>query len=492
MKLHFYRSLDAREKADILIVPFWKKEGVAEIATLDKEHELVFNRLIDLGDFSGKEKELSLVYDFDRLEPRVLLLGLGFEQKCHLELIRRAYAEAYKFASKKGSSINICTPWSSAFTPDEVLAAIIEASLLSDYEFSYKQEKDDKKVKKISFITSSKKDDVIEQEVRSLVSGVNLTRSLVNGNADDITPFKLAQTAKELEDQYEAVKVQTYNREQLEKLGMGLFAAVARSSPVEPYFVVIEYNPSASKNSPIVFVGKGVTYDTGGLSIKPSSSMDTMKCDMAGAGTVIGLIKTIAELKLQLHVVGIFGATENSIGPTSYKLGDVYQAYNKKSVEIKNTDAEGRLVLADCLAWAAQNLKPTVMIDLATLTGAAGIALGDVRSPLFSNDENLAKELFLSGEATGEKVWQMPLDDEYQDLLPSKIADYQNYSGREGGLVFSAMFLKEFVKETPWAHLDIAYTAYLSKPRYYHKTLATGYGIRLLINYLRKCHVQSC
>jgi len=492
MEIHVCQAINQREKADVLVLPFWKKEGVAAAAFKDAKELTFTNPIIDIGDFKAKESEVVLIYSAEHTEPRVLLLGLGDKKNCTKETLRRSYAEALKMAlSKKLSTLNVVLPQDCLIDDASIAYTAMEAMMLTNYSFDYKSKKEDRPlVKQVCFITEVASFQQMKKQAQAVTKGVFFTRDLVNGNADEITPKKLADEALMLDKRYSKISAKIFDKQHIEKMGMGLFLAVARCSSNDPYFIILEYKGNPSTEDKVALIGKGITYDTGGLSLKPSSSMDTMKCDMAGAGAVYGTLMALAELDAKVNVVGIVAATENSIGALSYKLGDVYTSYCKTSVEITNTDAEGRLALADCLSYAIEQIKPKMMIDLATLTGAAGVALGEVRSPLFSNNQEIAKHLIEIGQETGERMWQMPLDDDYKELLYSKIADIKNCGSREGSLIFSAMFLKEFVKETPWAHLDIAYTAYLAKPKYYHTTPATGYGVRLLVEYLRKHHAS--
>ena len=494
MELCFESSFELRKKADVLVIPCFKKEGSVELAVGYGDYKELVYSLVDLGDFSAKEHEIALLYDEKHQEKRLMFLGLGQENKSTLELLRRSYAEAIKFAmGKKWKSLNVLLPLHSEYSPSEVAYVIAESVLLTNYHFSLsaKAEKQGHLLETITLIGDIQSQDKSLEEVSVVVSGVNFARDLVNDNADTITPKFLADRALELGKTYPHLKVKIFDKEEIQKQGMGLFYAVSRGSSEDPYFIVLSYQGASSLEEHTVFIGKGVTYDTGGLSLKPTSSMETMKCDMAGAAVVLATMKVIAELKMPINVSCVIAATENSIGSRSYKIGDVYQGYNKTTVEIKNTDAEGRLALADSLAYVVDQLKPTRMIDLATLTGAAEVALGNHRSPLFSNDHTLAAEIFQAGEEIGEKMWLMPLDQDYRELITSKIADLKNSGSREGSLIFSAMFLKEFVGDIPWAHIDIAGVAFLNKPRYYHTTSATGYGVRLLIQFLKKSYGKS-
>lgn len=267
---------------------------------------------------------------------------------------------------------------------------------------------------------------------------------------------------------------------------MGLLLAVNRGSDSDPAFIIIEYKGNPKSKEKTVLVGKGITYDTGGLNIKVSN-METMKGDMGGAAAVMGTIVAAASLDLKVNVTAVIPTTENSISSRSYKPGDIYKSYSGKTVEIGNTDAEGRLILADALAYAVDHLKPTRLIDLATLTGAMIIALGTETIGLFSNNDALADGLIRSGSDTYERVWRLPLHEEYRDQLKSDFADIRNIGGRAAGSITAAIFLQEFVGKTPWAHLDIAGTAYLEDgAKRYHPKYGTGSGVRLLIDFLEQ------
>jgi leucyl aminopeptidase len=495
MELVFEKEFKARAAADALVIPFWKKEGAVENAAIYTDYHESLYPIIDLGDFTAKEQEVCLVYNMQHPEQRLILVGLGNEHSSTLESIRRSFAEAIKLSiAKKLKTLNLLLPLHSEFSPSELAQVIGECALLTNYRFDYKSAKQDQTaslLEKVCIMGEVGNASVISKEIKALVKGVNFTRDLVNGNADEVTPKVLAGHASDLEKTYSTIKVKILDKDKIQKEGLGLFYAVAKGASTDPYFIVINYEGQPSSEENTVLIGKGITYDTGGLSLKPTAGMETMRCDMAGAAAVLGTLIVAAEMKLPLNLSCVIAATENAISAQSYKIGDVYKAYNQMTVEIKNTDAEGRLALADSLAYAMKHLKPTRMIDLATLTGAAEVALGNYRSPLFSNHEALAEALFQAGEETGERVWLMPLDPDYKELISSKIADMKNSGAREGSLIFSAMFLKEFVGNIPWAHIDIAGTAFLEKPRHYHTTSATGYGIRLLIHYLKTLYVNK-
>lgn len=267
---------------------------------------------------------------------------------------------------------------------------------------------------------------------------------------------------------------------------MGLILAVGRGAPHDPCLIQAAYKGNPDSKEHIVIVGKGITYDTGGLSLKPTDGMLSMKCDMAGAAVALGVVKTAAKLGLKVNVTAVTPVAENSIGSKSYKLGDVYRSYSGKTVEINNTDAEGRLVLADALAFVVDKFAPTRIVDLATLTGACVVALGDEIAGLFCDDDLLAEDLLGASDLTDELLCRIPIHMDYMEAYKSEIADLTNSGGREAGAIKGALFLKQFVGDVPWAHLDIAGPAYLPKPKFYHPMKATGFGVRLLIDFLER------
>ena len=265
---------------------------------------------------------------------------------------------------------------------------------------------------------------------------------------------------------------------------MGLFLAVNKGSSQDPYLITLSYSGNPKSKEHIVLVGKGITYDTGGLALKPAENMATMKCDMAGAATVLATVGAAAALGLKVNVTAIAPVTDNAIDAKSYKMGDVYFSMSGKTVEITNTDAEGRLVLADAITYAKTHFHPTLLIDVASLTGGIVVALGEDIAGLFSNDDPLAKDLLQSSETTGESLWRMPLNPDYKEMLKSDIADLLNSAGKTASSMTAALFLQEFASGTPWAHIDFAGSCYLSKPKNYNTSKATGFGVRLLIDFL--------
>ncbi|MBX3602029.1 MAG: leucyl aminopeptidase [Rubrivivax sp.] len=294
----------------------------------------------------------------------------------------------------------------------------------------------------------------------AIAAGTTLARECANRPGNHCTPTFLAEQAKKLAKSH-GLKVEVLERKDCEKLGMGAFLAVAQGSEQPPKFIVARYNGGAKDDAPVVLVGKGITFDTGGISLKPAAEMDEMKFDMGGAASVLGTLRAVAGMKARVNLVGIIPACENMPSGRAVKPGDVVTSLSGQTIEILNTDAEGRLILCDALTWA-ERLKPAVVVDIATLTGACVIALGHHRSGLFSADDALAAELLAAGEAALDPAWRMPLDEEYDEALKSNFADMGNVGGRAGGAITAAMFLKRFTAKLRWAHLDIAGTAWKS------------------------------
>ncbi|WP_088281019.1 leucyl aminopeptidase [Ideonella sp. A 288] len=312
----------------------------------------------------------------------------------------------------------------------------------------------------------------------AIAKGVTLARELANRPGNHCTPSDLAAEARRLGKQYK-LKVDVLDRKAIEALGMGSFLAVAQGSDQPPRFIVVHYNGAAKKQAPVVLVGKGITFDTGGISLKPGEGMDEMKFDMGGAASVLGTLCAVAELGAKVNLIGVIAASENMPGGKAVKPGDVVTSMSGQTIEILNTDAEGRLVLCDALTYT-ERFKPAVVVDIATLTGACVIALGAVRSGLFSPDDGLAGELLAAGDAALDPCWRMPVDEEYDEALKSNFADMGNIGGRPGGSITAAMFLKRFTGKLRWAHLDIAGTAWKSGAA----KGATGRPVGLLTHYV--------
>jgi len=363
------------------------------------------------------------------------------------------------------------------------------ARILADgaYRFdTLKSDKDrkDKKhrgAKKLALLVSSEITAELDTAVlqgHAIATGMALAKDLGNLPGNICTPTHLAETAESLGKQYK-FEVEVLNRADMEKLGMGSFLSVARGSHQPPKFIVMQYKGGKAKAKPVVLVGKGITFDTGGISLKPAAEMDEMKYDMCGAASVLGTFKAIARMGLPINVVGLIAATENMPGGGATKPGDVVTSLSGQTIEVLNTDAEGRLILCDALTYA-ERFKPECVIDVATLTGACVVALGKIPSGLLANDDELAAEILRRGTESGDRAWQLPLWDEYQELLKSNFADMGNIGGRYAGTITAACFLSRFTKAYKWAHLDIAGTAWVSGDA----KGATGRPVPLLSSFL--------
>ncbi len=371
---------------------------------------------------------------------------------------------------------------------DKISRQICLGILLGSYKFNnYKKIKSKEVIdlKKIVVVAEEIKNyPNLFQEIINLAQGVFTARDLVWQPPNILYPSSFAEECKRLKKI--GIKVTTLNEQQLKKIGMDALLAVGRGSRKESKVVIMEWLGGNKNSNPMTFIGKGVCFDSGGLSLKPPKSMEDMKWDMGGAATVTGLLETVALSKLKHNVIGILGLVENMPDGDAQRPGDVVKSVSGQTIEVLNTDAEGRLVLADLLSWAEQKYKPRFMVDLATLTGAMIVALGNVRAGLFSNDEAVSKAIFASGEITGEKVWAMPLDDDYDKLIKTEIADMKNIGGPGAGSITAACFLKRHVEKTPWAHLDIAGVTWNNKSSPSIPYGGVGWGVRLLYHMINQ------
>ena len=449
--------------------------------------------LIAGGDIKGKAGEVAVLYPQGAIGARrVLVAGMGKREGFDLEGIRRAAAAVIKRAQALNSN-HVATIVHGAviggMDVESAAQATAEGSLLSLYRYdAQKQNSDDEhEIETMTIVEydESKVDD-IEQGVRTaeaIQAGVTLARNLVNMPPNVATPSRMAAEAKAFAKELD-MDVTIGGRGWARRRKMGAFLAVAKGAGEKPKFIVLEHNKGREDLDTIVLVGKGITFDTGGISIKPSANMGLMKSDMGGAAAVLGAMKAIGMLDLPLHVVGITPCTENMPDAFAYRPADVITAGNGKTIEIISTDAEGRMVLADALVYA-ERYEPTAVIDLATLTGACVVALGrGVAAGLFSTEDDLRDKLVAAGQATHERVWPLPLLDDYRRAIDSDVADMKNSGGRMGGVGTSAMFLKEFTDYT-WAHIDIAGLALSDKVNGYVPRGGPGFGVRLLVEFLQ-------
>ncbi len=483
------KEFEGRKAADALFIPCWQgAEGGSPAVAIDSLISLL-GPILALGDFKGKEGEVLFVYLGDQSEPRAVLLGLGPEEELSADSLRIAYAAAMKRAPRlKIRSLNVLFPKQRALSQEVVVRGVLDGLLLANYSFDALRAHTLKSeptslVEKITLIGLPAKLMPLVRKLQIIEEGVTKARDLVNGNADDVTPDHLALVAKSLAKEHKSLKATIFDKKRIEKEGMGLLLAVGQGAcGREPAFILLEYHGNPGSKDHTVIIGKGITFDTGGLDIKTASGMETMKTDMSGAAACLNALGTIAALGLKVNATAIVAAAENSIGSRAYKPGDVYTGYSGKTVEIVNTDAEGRLTLADALAYAVAKLKPSRLIDLATLTGAIVVALGEEIAGLMSSDRELTDLLLASAQETGESLWPMPLPKSYKKGLKSHIADIKNCGSRAGSALTAGLFLQEFTGNLPWAHIDIAGVAYPDKPVGLHPTRATGFGVRLLVD----------
>lgn len=491
----FYTKIsnDKREKSDILILPFWKQSKKIKVASsIDIDTLSAIDFIIESKDFEAKLGETCLIYSTEVVEKRVVLLGLGEEYELTQEKIRVAYGKVAKLClEKKLTSANCVLPTISELKTihiDLFLPALAEGFLSINYSFPKYGKK-----KKESLLTYINLYGIVEKIAQPILSkteaifeGVFLARDLVNHNADLITPQYLVQVAQGLAKRFSSLKVTVFDKKTIISKKMGLIEAVSRGSEVDPRFIIVEHKGNPRSKDQTVLIGKGVTYDTGGLDLKPGKAMLSMKEDMSGAATVLGTMSVVASLGLKVNIVGVIPATENAIDGRSYKNGDVYVSFSGDSVEIGSTDAEGRLILADAISYSIKELKPSRIIDFATLTGAVVVALGNRCAGLFSNNDALAEALCDSGNLTGEDVWRLPLCEAYKEDCSSDIADIKNIGKGSAGSIIGALFLEHFVKNTAWAHLDIAGTAYQNEAKGYWPKYASGFGVRLMHAYIER------
>ena len=444
--------------------------------------------LIELGDFKGKMKDTSLLYTRGAMKTaRVLLVGLGAYHELTVEKVRQGAGHAAKHVRDIGLKT------ATFLIPDEVpdagnmVQAAAEAILLSLYQFNQhktvQEDDDEKALESITFLAESEPSrPTVERAVQrgqTIAEGTMLARDLSNQPANHLTPTQLAEKAEAVAAD-SGLRCEVFDKATLEEKGFRTLLAVAQGSVEEPRFIILEYTPEGEGRDTVVLVGKGITFDTGGISLKPGKGMHEMKHDMSGAAAVLGAMKAVGQLKPDLHVIGVIAATENMPSGTAIKPGDVVTSYGGKTIEILNTDAEGRLVLADALGWTAQ-YNPQGVVDLATLTGAVITCLGHIAAGAMSTDTALMDKVKAAAEKTHERVWELPLWDDYDEGIKSKVADVQNIGDGTAGTIAGGAFLKKFVEDYPWVHLDIAGTAWGMKGSTYIPEGASGYGVRLLV-----------
>jgi leucyl aminopeptidase len=437
---------------------------------------------------TGKMFESTVLHHPAKLKAkRLLLLGGGKANSFSAFELRRLAGAAVRTLKARGlRSFAIVAP-ETGVKADEAVKSIVEGAIVGNFDSNtYQTDRKDQKVDALTVVARGDQAKLQEamDEARILGESQNFTRDLVNEPSNHMTPTILAERARKMADEV-GLKCEIYGAEKIKELKMGAFWSVAQGSDEPPALIVLRYEPAGAPEKPVLgLVGKGVTFDTGGISIKPADGMEKMKYDMAGGATMIGAMRAIALLKPKAKVTAIICATENMPSGKAQKPGDVQIAMSGKSIEIINTDAEGRLVLADGLHYARQ-LGCTHLIDAATLTGAVVVALGYTNAGVFANDDAMYERFSQALSKAGEKMWRMPLDDEYKEQIRSNIADIMNTGGRYGGAITAAMFLKEFAEDTPWLHLDIAGTAWMEDQKPWIAKGPSGIAVRSLVEFAK-------
>lgn len=484
-------KVDSREfheiECDALVVAVFEGERPEEgaLAKIDKSSNGVVTSLAETGEFTGKSGESAYVHNPGGMKARrLLLLGAGKKEEFNIDGVRKlAGTAARALRGKKARSFAILRR--SQLPVGAGAQAATEGALISlfDADKYHTSDKTENALQAMTLVTPGADVDEVKRAIergRIIAEATNFARELINEPANVITPTELARRAEDMAKEY-GLEFDALDEARMKDLGMGALLGVAQGSAEPPRMITLTYTPKAESKETIAIVGKGITFDTGGISIKPSDGMEKMKYDMAGGATTIGAMRAIAQLKPSVNVIGIVPTTENMPGGRAQRPGDVVRAMSGKTIEVINTDAEGRLILADAVAYA-RKLGATKIIDLATLTGAVSIALGDVYVALLGTDQAWLDQVLAAAKKAGEKLWQLPLDKDYREQIKSEIADIKNVGGRKAGTITAAYFIREFTEDTPWAHLDIAGTAWNENGKPHLAVGPTGVGLRTLVN----------
>ncbi len=479
----------AQIEADAIVVNLFEdvEQPDGATAAVDKALDGVISSLISRGEIKGKFGEVSIIHTFGKLSAAmVAVAGLGKRQDFNVDKIRGVAGEFCR-ALRKLNCHKIATMLHGAgidgIELETSAESIAEGALLGLYSFTkYKKPEYEDIEEMLVVVREKEKVPILELAIgkgKLVAEATSLARDMVNEPANYMTPSQMAEVAKDIASKYN-LEFKVFDREDMEAMGMGALLGVAKGSNQPPKLITLSYKGDERSEKAVGFLGKGITFDSGGISIKSSEGMNEMKDDMAGAAAVMTALGAIAQLRPKINVTAIIAATENLPSGTALKPGDVLKAMNGKTIEVISTDAEGRLTLADALSYA-QKLALSPLIDLATLTGACRVALGTLYSGLFGNDQDLVDKVLKAAEKSGERMWQMPMPEEYKEQNKSEIANVKNTGNRYGGAITAALFLAEFVANIPWVHIDIAGTAFSTKESGYIVKGATGVGVRTLI-----------
>ncbi len=484
-----------KQKTTCLVLPVYEGQLKSPLLTeLDSLLQGRLKKIFRSREFSGKAGEMLLLHSVNEIPcERLLLVALGSKKQADISGLRSLGSQIAVYLTER--RIGRCLIDSNPLQLRKgdgvaAIAALTEGLLLAGYRFdAYREQKKDETgpLQAATLLIGTTRDkaatEVATREAAAVCRGICLARDLVNQPGNCKSPLFLAETAQKIAKE-QGLRCTLLPKAELEKQGFGALLGVAQGSVRDPYLIVLEYHGGTSDERPVALVGKGVVFDAGGISLKSADKMDEMKMDMAGGAAVLGAIQTVAELQLPVNLVAVVPAVENLPSGTAYRPGDILTSLSGKTIEVLNTDAEGRLILADALTWVGQ-YNPRVVIDLATLTGACIVALGHQATAVLGNHDGLVRELIKAGERCGDRLWQLPLWDAYDALIKGDFADIKNSGGRAAGTITAAAFLKQFADDYTWAHLDIAGTAWAYKAAPGSPKGGTGVGVRLLVEYLR-------
>ena len=453
--------------------------------SLDSLIDNALSEAIECDGFTGKKDKQLNIYGNNSIK-RIVLIGLGDQKKYTSDITRSLASNICRYANNINVSEFSVDGDSFGLQKNGYTQAFCEGLVLGSYEFNDYKTEDDKNNKAESVTMYGNVEKKYLDKGFALGQAVSFSRDLGNHPANILTPSYLAREAQKIAEESPKMDCHIFDLKEIKKMGMGAFYGVAQGAKEPAKMIIVEYNGGRKSQKPIALVGKGLTFDSGGISLKPSPKMDEMKFDMCGSATVMGVLQAVSELKPKINIVFAIGSTENMPGSNAQRPGDIVTAYNGKTIEVLNTDAEGRLVLADVLAYVNKEYEPVAIMDFATLTGAVLIALGNRASGVMGNDVSLMNEVKKASELSFEKVWELPLWEEYTREIKGKYADIQNIGqARLAGTITAGAFLKEFVDDTPWVHMDIAGTAWGPKePSYQPKVGATGVAVRLVYQLL--------
>ena len=489
MRIRAESVLSGKKKTEVLCAFCFEDTNVAiGLGKLNKKIDQTISQSIK--EINGKKGKISIIHSHKEIpSERVLIVGLGKKNKLTSDVIRDVTGViTKKIHELKIKEFSIIIPDKTPIDNNQIISSIVEGANLSLYEFDlFKKEKSNDKEPDLTLLTSDKNAQKIIKDSIIISDAVKFTRDVANLPPNECPPMKLGEIAKKIANENK-MKCTVFSKNEIKSKGLGGVTAVGQGSKNEPKFIILEYRNGKKEQKPILLVGKAVTFDTGGISLKPGEKMDEMKFDKCGGCTVLGVMKAISELKLPINVVAIIPSVENMPSGDAFRPGDIIKLFNGKTAEILNTDAEGRLILADGLSYGIKHYQPSSVMDFATLTGACIVALGTNVAAIISNNTKLASKIKVASTKTSEEVWELPINDDYMDMVKSKVADIKNLGmGRAAGTITAAAFLANSVGNVPWVHFDIAGTAWIqpsTKSKSYNSHGATGFGVRLVINHL--------